>query len=118
MNKVGTFWLRDKAAKLEAELAGNRNSNTVPSLVLHMKQERVDEQARRVYEIYCDVWERQGYVKSAAFVRAVYARAVVSVLRKPPSTKLRERCAKRISEIGIRRKSAPGRHLSWERDAM
>ncbi len=22
MNKVGTFWLRDKAAKLEAELAG------------------------------------------------------------------------------------------------
>ena len=46
-----------------------------------MKQERVDEQARRVYEIYCDVWEKQGYVKSAAFVRAVYARAVVSVLR-------------------------------------
>ncbi len=67
--------------RIQFENHGNMNSNTVPSLVLNMKQERVDEQARRVYEIYCDVWEKQGYVKSAAFVRAVYARAVVSVFR-------------------------------------
>jgi len=67
--------------QIRFENRGNMNSNTVPSLVLKMKQERVDEQARRVYEIYCDVWEKQGYVKSAALVRAVYARAVVSVFR-------------------------------------
>jgi hypothetical protein len=67
--------------RIQFENRGNMNSNTVPSLVLKMKQERVDEQARRVYEIYCDVWEKQGYVKSAAFVRAVYARAVESVFR-------------------------------------
>ena len=59
----------------------NRNRNTVPSLVLKMKQERADEWARRVYEIYCEVWQVQGYVKSAAFLRAVYSRGIVPVLR-------------------------------------
>src|SRR5579864_8739436 len=67
--------------RIQFENRGNLNSNAVPSLVLKMKLERVDEQARRVYEIYCDVWEKQGHVKSAAFVRAVYARAVVIVFR-------------------------------------
>src|SRR5438876_6490546 len=67
--------------RIQFENRGNLNGNAVPSLVLKMKQDRADEQARRVYEIYCDVWEKQGHVKSAAFVRAVYARGVVSVLR-------------------------------------
>jgi hypothetical protein len=67
--------------RIQSENRGNLNSNIVPSLVLKMKQERADEQARRVYEIYCDVWEKQGHLKSSAFVRAVYARAVISVLR-------------------------------------
>jgi hypothetical protein len=54
----------------------NLNSNTVPSLVLRMKEERADEWARRVYEIYCEVWQTQGHVKSAAFVRGVCAHIV------------------------------------------
>jgi len=67
--------------RIQFENRGNMNSNTVPSLVLKMKQDRADEWAQRVFEIYCDVWQKQGYVKSAAFVRAVYAREIVSVLR-------------------------------------
>jgi hypothetical protein len=67
--------------RIRFENRGNRNRNTVPSLLLKMKQNRADEWAGRVYEIYCDVWQTQGYVKSAAFVRAVYARGVVPVLR-------------------------------------
>jgi hypothetical protein len=67
--------------RIRFENRGNLNSNALPSLLLKMKQDRADDQARRVYETYCDIWEKQGHVKSAAFVRAVYARAVVSVLR-------------------------------------
>jgi hypothetical protein len=54
----------------------NLNSNIVPSLVLRMKEERADEWTRRVYEIYCEVWQTQGHVKSAAFVRGVGAHVV------------------------------------------
>ena len=41
-----------------------------------MKVERADEWARREYEIYCGVWQTQGYVKSAAFVQGVCAHIV------------------------------------------
>jgi hypothetical protein len=54
----------------------NMNSSTVPYLVLQMKVERADEWARRKYEIYCAVWQTQGYTKSAAFVRGVRAHIV------------------------------------------
>jgi hypothetical protein len=73
--------IQEDESCIQFENRGNLNSNTVPSLVLKMKQERAEEQARRVYEIYCDVWEKQGYVKSAAFVRAVCARGIVPVFR-------------------------------------
>jgi hypothetical protein len=36
---------------------------------------------RKVYEVYCDVWQIQGRMKSAPFVRAVYARGIVPVIR-------------------------------------
>jgi hypothetical protein len=67
--------------RIEFENLGNLNDNTVPSLVLKMKQDRADEWARRVYEIYCDVWQTQGYVKSAAFVRAIWLRGILPVFR-------------------------------------
>jgi helix-turn-helix protein len=72
---------RADETRIQFENRGNLNSNAVPSLVLKMKQDRADEWARRVYEIYCDVWQTQGYVKSAGFVRAVYARGIRSVLQ-------------------------------------
>ncbi len=67
--------------RIQFENRGNLNGNAVPSLVLKMKQDRADESARRTYEIYCDVWQKQGYMKSAAFVRAVCARGIVPVFR-------------------------------------
>jgi hypothetical protein len=35
-------------ARIQFENRGNLNGNAVPSLVLRMKEERVDEQARRI----------------------------------------------------------------------
>src|SRR5258708_13229832 len=63
--------------RIQFENRLNMNSSTVPSAVLRMKQERADEWARSVYEIYCAVWQTQGGVKSAAFVRAVSAQIVL-----------------------------------------
>lgn len=73
-------------ARIQFENRGNLNGNAVPSLVLRMKEERVDEQARRIYEIYCDVWKTQGYVKSAPFIRAVWARGILTALRARSGT--------------------------------
>ena len=46
-----------------------------------MKQKYVDARAQQVYETYCDVWQKQGQVKSADFVRAVFARAIKAAIR-------------------------------------
>jgi hypothetical protein len=67
--------------RIQFENRDNMNSSAVPSLVMKMKQESVDEQARRVYDIYCDVWQAQGHAKSAAYVRFVYLRGILPVLR-------------------------------------
>jgi hypothetical protein len=73
--------IRADEARIQFENRGNLNSSAVPSLVLEMKQESADEWARRVYEIYCDVWQKQGNNKCAAFVRAVSVRAVLPTFR-------------------------------------
>jgi hypothetical protein len=67
--------------RITFENRDNLNSNTVPSLVLKMKQDRADEWAERAYAIYCEVWQTQGHVKSAAFVRAVSAGAIQPFLQ-------------------------------------
>jgi len=67
--------------RIRFENRGNLNGNTVPSAVLKVQQDRADEWALRTYEIYCNTWQTQGYVKSAAFVRAVFGRGIVPVLR-------------------------------------
>jgi hypothetical protein len=66
--------------RIRFENRQNKNTNCVPSQVLQMKQHRADEWARRTYEIYCDIWRTQGYVKSAAFLRALYVRAIRPML--------------------------------------
>jgi hypothetical protein len=66
--------------RIQLENPGNEN-RTKHSLVLKMKRERADELLRKVYEVYCDVWQIQGRMKSAPFVRAVYARGIVPVIR-------------------------------------
>jgi hypothetical protein len=67
--------------RIRFEQRGNLNRNTVPSLILQMLQDRADEWARKTYDIYCDVWQKQGNEKSGAFLRAVFARGIHVTLR-------------------------------------
>jgi hypothetical protein len=91
-HKLVSLRLTDLAEEMRAQIEaderrirfenhGNLNRNAVPSLVLKMKQDRADDMARSVYEIYCNVWQTQGHAKSAAFLRAVYLHGLVPVLR-------------------------------------
>lgn len=73
--------IRADESRIRIEQRGNMNSNTVPSLLLKMQQDRADEWAQKTYEIYCDVWQRQGNEKSAPFLRAVFAHGISVVLR-------------------------------------
>jgi hypothetical protein len=66
--------------RIRSENYGNLNTNAVSSLLLQMQQDRADEWARRTYEIYCDVWQKQGHTKSSSFLRVVFARGIQSVL--------------------------------------
>ncbi len=73
--------IKANESRIQLENPGKLNRKTKHSLVLKMKQERADEWARKVYQVYCDVWQIQGHMKSAPFVRAVYAHGIVPVLR-------------------------------------
>lgn len=73
--------IRADASRIRFEQRGNMNRNTVPSLLLKTQQGRADEWAQKTYEIYCDVWQKQGNEKSAAFLRAVFAHGIYVVLR-------------------------------------
>jgi hypothetical protein len=59
----------------------NENGNTVPSLIIAMKERNAEEWARREYKIYCDVWKAQGNVKTADFVRSVYRHAIAVMIK-------------------------------------
>jgi len=43
----------------------NQNSQAVPSLLLQMHERHIDEHIEKTYKLYCDVWEKQGYTKTA-----------------------------------------------------
>jgi len=67
--------------RIQFENRHNLNTNAPPSLVLSMKEQRTDEWAHRAYQVYCDVWQTQGRLKSASFVRAVYERGIVPLIQ-------------------------------------
>jgi hypothetical protein len=73
--------IKEDERRIQFENRHNLNDGAVPSLVLRMKQKYVDARAQQVYETYCDVWQKQGQVKSADFVRAVFARAIKAAIR-------------------------------------
>jgi len=58
----------------------NQNSQTVPTLLIRMYLRRTDEYLEETYKIYCDVWEKQGRTRTAAFIRAVSAHAIPVVI--------------------------------------
>src|SRR2546430_7038603 len=59
----------------------NANSGAAPHQILEMKEQSADEWAQKAYEIYCEVWQKQGENKSRDFVRAVYERGILPLLR-------------------------------------
>ena len=63
------------------EQRGNLNTRAAPNLILRMKQARADEWAHKTYDIYCDIWQKQGNAKSAAFLRAVFTHGILKTLR-------------------------------------
>lgn len=67
--------------RIRFEQRGNLNTNSLPSLTLQMQQDRADQWAQKAYDIYCDVWQKQGNAKSAAFLRAVFAHGIHTTLR-------------------------------------
>jgi hypothetical protein len=67
--------------RIQFENRFNENGNTVPSLILAMKERYAEEGARRAYKIYCEVWKAQGNVKTADFVRAVYRHAISVMIK-------------------------------------
>jgi DNA-binding CsgD family transcriptional regulator len=73
--------IKEAKAQIQLDNRGNSNGSAVLSLILKMNQERTEEWARRKYEIYCQVWRTRGHIKSAAFIRAVAARAVLDTFR-------------------------------------
>jgi hypothetical protein len=79
----------------------NLNSSTAPHQVLEMKEQRTDEWAQRLYEVYCEVWNVQGKAKSAAFVRAVLARVIL------PSLQRRARSSERAFQEFVKRSNFP-----------
>jgi hypothetical protein len=58
----------------------NENSGTVPTLLLKMHERLVDQWIAKTYEVYCEVWETQGNVKSAEFIRAVSLNAIPLII--------------------------------------
>jgi hypothetical protein len=67
--------------RIRFENRTNSNTNTLPSLLLEMQRACADEQIRRIYGIYRQVWQIQGFPITADFIRTVYARALRPALR-------------------------------------
>jgi hypothetical protein len=61
---------------------GRKSGNlaTAPALRLEMHIQITNEWARATYEIYRDVAQKQGYARSASFIRAVHANAIVPLV--------------------------------------
>jgi hypothetical protein len=66
--------IKAEEGRIRFENRLNMNGNTVPTLILRMKEKNADVWAAKLYQIYCDVWKTQGYERSSAFVRAVSMR--------------------------------------------
>jgi hypothetical protein len=76
--------MRKSAAAEEAQIRfdnlRNENSGTVPALLIRMQERLIDHWIAKTYEVYCEVWETQGNVKSAEFVRAVSLNAIPVII--------------------------------------
>ena len=72
--------IRTEVEEIRFDNRGNSNSQAVPTLLIAMHLRRTDEWIEKSYAAYCEVWEKQGYQKTADFVRAVSANAIPVII--------------------------------------
>ncbi len=72
--------IRAEIGQIQLNNIGNSNSQTVPSQMIAMHLRRADEWIEKTYRAYCEVWEKQGHPKTAAFIRAVSSHAIATIV--------------------------------------
>lgn len=79
----------------------NQNSQAVPSLLLQMHERRIDEYIEATYKLYCEVWQKQGYIKTAEFVRAVSAHVIPVIISARKGGVISELSMERARTAGL-----------------
>jgi hypothetical protein len=72
--------IRAEIGQIEFDNIGNSNSQTVPSQIIAIHLRRTDEWIEKNYRAYCEVWEKQGHHKTAAFIRAVSSHVIPMII--------------------------------------
>jgi hypothetical protein len=72
--------IRAEIGQIQLDNVGNSNSQTVSSQMIAMHLRRADEWIEKIYSAYCEVWEKQGHQKTAAFIRAVSSHAIPTII--------------------------------------
>ena len=72
--------IRQDEARIRLENQANQNVYTIPAKILEMQLQRTDEWARRTYDVYCDVWQRQGRQLVPGFLRAVSTNGIGTLI--------------------------------------
>lgn len=76
--------LRERIKKDEQQIlldnSSNENALAIPAQRLKMQVLRTDEWAKRVYDVYCEVWQRQGNALSPEFLRAACANGIGTLI--------------------------------------
>ena len=76
VDEAYTRYAEDRA-RIRLQNRDNKNVLAEPYQTLAAEGKRMDELAEKVYQAYCDTWERQGNRKSGALITAVCRWGVV-----------------------------------------
>lgn len=68
--------INEDERRIRFENRGNENVLAIPAQRLKMHILRTDEWAKRVYDVYCGAWQRQGNALSPEFLRAACANGI------------------------------------------
>ena len=87
--------IRAEIGQIQFDNIGNSNSQTVRSQMIAMHLRRTDEWIEKTYNAYCEVWEKQGHPKTAAFIRAVSSHAIATIISARTNAVVAELSARR-----------------------
>jgi hypothetical protein len=82
LTDLAEVMLDDIAAdEIQIRFDNRNNQNRETTLLLEMHERRIAELVEKTYQIYCEVWEKQGYGKTADFVRAISSNVIEGVIK-------------------------------------